>query len=338
MASTFIDLNLTAANIANVPAGNISSTTVQAAINELDSEKQPIDATLTALAAYNTNGLITQTAADTFTGRTLTAADSSITVADGNGVAGNPTISLPVSGVTAAQYVAPVMTVNAKGIVTAIADLTPAHGITLKEDFIATTAVGNLGWTGTANSGTNGMNSSSGSGTIMGIYRGDTSTSSTSAPTLSLGNGVSMVLGLAETTYEMKFHVASLSTVGEEFIIRVGLHNSTTSAAPVNGVFFEYDRLSSVNWRLRALQNSVGTVTTSATAVAAAAWMVLKCVINSAGTSAEFFVDGVSLGTVTSNIPTTITYTVAPTLQIIKSAGTTSRVYYIDWFRLYVKY
>jgi len=53
-----------------------------------------VDATLNALAAYNTNGLLTQTSADTFTGRTITGTSNQVTVADGNGVAGNPTLSL----------------------------------------------------------------------------------------------------------------------------------------------------------------------------------------------------------------------------------------------------
>lgn len=53
---------------------------------------QAADATLTALAAYNTNGLLTQTAADTFTGRTITQG-TGITVTNGNGVAGNPTVA-----------------------------------------------------------------------------------------------------------------------------------------------------------------------------------------------------------------------------------------------------
>lgn len=56
-----------------------------------DANIQPEDATLTALAAYNTNGLLTQTAADTFTGRTVTGS-SSITAINGDGVAGNPTL------------------------------------------------------------------------------------------------------------------------------------------------------------------------------------------------------------------------------------------------------
>ena len=55
------------------------------------------DATLTALAAYNTNGILTQTAADTFTGRTITGTANQVVVTNGNGVSGNPTLSLPQS-------------------------------------------------------------------------------------------------------------------------------------------------------------------------------------------------------------------------------------------------
>ncbi|WP_413936370.1 hypothetical protein [Nitrospira sp. BLG_1] len=55
---------------------------------------QPLDATLTALAAYNTNGIVCQTAADTFAGRTLTGPAAGITVSNGNGVSGNPTLAL----------------------------------------------------------------------------------------------------------------------------------------------------------------------------------------------------------------------------------------------------
>lgn len=52
------------------------------------------DGTLDALSAYNTNGLVTQTSADTFTGRTITGTSLDITVSNGSGVSGNPTLSL----------------------------------------------------------------------------------------------------------------------------------------------------------------------------------------------------------------------------------------------------
>jgi len=53
-----------------------------------------LDATLNALAAYNTDGILTQTAADTFVGRTLTAPAAGFTITNPAGVAGNPTFVL----------------------------------------------------------------------------------------------------------------------------------------------------------------------------------------------------------------------------------------------------
>jgi len=53
-----------------------------------------VDPTIVALEAYNTNGLLTQTAADTFVGRTIVGPAAGITVTNGDGVAGNPTLAL----------------------------------------------------------------------------------------------------------------------------------------------------------------------------------------------------------------------------------------------------
>ncbi len=54
---------------------------------------QAFHATLSALAAFNTNGFLVQTATGTFASRTITAG-AGITVTNGNGVSGDPTIAL----------------------------------------------------------------------------------------------------------------------------------------------------------------------------------------------------------------------------------------------------
>lgn len=52
------------------------------------------DTVLNALSNYNTNGLLTQTSFGNFTGRTVTGTTDNITVTNGDGVSGNPTIAI----------------------------------------------------------------------------------------------------------------------------------------------------------------------------------------------------------------------------------------------------
>jgi hypothetical protein len=72
----------------------VAGAQVSDALDTLSAGKQPLDADLTALAALAGTGLVARTGAATYAERTLTAPAAGITVANGDGVAGNPTLAL----------------------------------------------------------------------------------------------------------------------------------------------------------------------------------------------------------------------------------------------------
>lgn len=142
--------------------------------------------------------------------------------------------------------------------------------------------------------------------------------------------GAPFVVGSWYLSYRVRFYLPNLSDATDTYTLRVGLGDSATGDS-TNGIYLRYTNgTNSGNWQLVARNASSETVNNTSTAVAASTWYTLEIRIKPAAASAEFFLNGTSLGTV-SGLPTGITKLVGYKNSIIKSAGTTSRSLYLDY-------
>lgn len=101
---------------------SLTATDVEAALDELDANKQPLDSDLTGLAGQSDTGLVTRTGTGTYANREILTNPGELTVANGDGVAGDPTLGLanagPGTGTVGAADSSLTITTDTKGRVT----------------------------------------------------------------------------------------------------------------------------------------------------------------------------------------------------------------------------
>lgn len=163
-----------------------------------------------------------------------------------------------------------------------------------------------------------------------GVWDIATGGGSTDWASITLGDfavGAHILLGGGIWALESVLYLPNLSDVSQEYDLRFGF-GDLQGGDHANGVYFEYDRNNRTNWSRCAANASTYTRSDTGVAVAATSWTKLRLEINAAASSAEYFINGTSVGTVTTNIPTT--NRVYPILHFVKSAGGTTRRVYVD--------
>lgn len=132
-----------------------------------------------------------------------------------------------------------------------------------------------------------------------------------------------------------------VSNALQEFVVRSGIFSISLPNTILSGVGFEYQfNQNGGRWQgVTATGVGESSVDLGITVVASA-WYKLEAVINAAGTSVDFFIDGIFRGNlaVAANIPQGITFDQFYNMHIMKLVGTTARVAYIDAMNHYQEF
>jgi hypothetical protein len=193
---------------------------------------------------------------------------------------------------------------------------------------------------GDASNTSTGLNSTQ---KALGVLQLQTGTTTTGRAYAGVGRpdtfGGIIRFGAQEIRLGQRISMPLLSTGTETFTLFVGIFD-IGSATPNNGVFFRYtDGVNGGRWEYcKAIG---GTTTPTDTGIAATANNSVgdhhnfEIVINRAGTTADFYIDGAFIGTHTT-LPT-VNGMCAGT-NMLKSAGTTNRLLFMDAYYLYSEY
>lgn len=86
-------------------------------------------------------------------------------------------------------------------------------------------------------------------------------------------------------------------------ILRFGMYDITSSADSNDGYYFEFDPSVSANWQMVTANSGSRTKTPTSIAVTASTWYKLEIRVNNANSSAEYFINDASAGTMTLTLP-----------------------------------
>lgn len=157
-----------------------------------------------------------------------------------------------------------------------------------------------------------------------GVLRYTLGTSTTGSANMWINTTVPALLGNSVYwSLEQILKIIALSDGTNTYTLRVGFIDSAT-AESTDGVFFRYTHsVNSGNWVCVTRNNNTETTSNTSTAAQTSTYARFKIIVNPAGNSADFFIDGTKVANITTNIPTGAGRATSTGFMFLKSAGTT---------------
>jgi len=135
-----------------------------------------------------------------------------------------------------------------------------------------------------------------------------------------------------QTVFETSVRLPVLSDATNEYSFSVGGAVQNNGIGN-DGAFFTYNRASlGANWQAASRLSGSQTTSNSNVAVVANTWVRLALIVNATGTSITYYIDGVLVATITTNIQAAGAGREG--CLLVKSAGTTSVTANIDYYFL----
>lgn len=152
--------------------------------------------------------------------------------------------------------------------------------------------------------------------------------------------------GIINTTYLMTFGfgfqytlshrtaISALSDGTDTYTVRVGF-SSSASTTPGDGAYFRYTHgTNSGKWQAVTVSNTTETAQDTGIAPTALVYQVFKIVVDSTAANVYFYIDGVLVNTITTNIINSSSRICGQVASIIKTAGSTARILYVDFWEM----
>lgn len=153
-------------------------------------------------------------------------------------------------------------------------------------------------------------------------------------PTANMAQMDALQLGLGPVLCESRLALPIASDGTNTFAARAGLTVDPATSTPLDGLFFDYNPAlhGNDNWWCVSRSNNTNRAVDSGVSAPISEWQTLRLEVNADATQVLSYIDDTLVDTNTTNVPSGLARRVGLGICIQKSAGTSTRSFFADYF------